>query len=463
MFSSCFALCVLILCVQSVAGVKVGPLVNTNIERVISLTSNIETYSLQVTVENQGQSKEDNYVVGFPASKFASLSFVSVDYEIVALDDIETAIADTTVFVSVPFPDGSLAGGASTSFKVYFTFTQTMEPYPAKITQQEEQLVKYSDSIYVFSPYPTTQIETKVNLPRRTQVESYSPKSKNVNVNTAGNSQYLTAGSYENIAAFTHKKLYLHFVNNEAFVTMTYMHKDIEVSHWGNVAVEEHYEIRHTGATLDGGFSRFDYQQRSAPSAFHGIEGIFPRKAIDFYYRDEIGNISTSRVRHERKRVHMMMEPRFPMFGGWKTDFYIGYNNPAESFLFTDSDGRYVLEINYGCPFASAVVEDAVIRVILPEGATDIKWTTPFPIDSAEEGVMKTYLDTMGRPTLTLRKANIHDKHQQNFKVSYAFSSVGIQREPIMLITVFAVFFVIVLALMRMEFSIAATKKTKTE
>ncbi len=38
------------------------------------------------------------------------------------------------------------------------------------------------------------------------------------------------------------------------------MQTDIEVSHWGQVSVEEVHEMSHTGAKLVGGFSRFDYQ-----------------------------------------------------------------------------------------------------------------------------------------------------------------------------------------------------------
>jgi hypothetical protein len=34
----------------------------------------------------------------------------------------------------------------------------------------------------------------------------------------------------------------------------------VQVSHWGNVAFEEYVEVRHAGARLKGGFSRFEYQ-----------------------------------------------------------------------------------------------------------------------------------------------------------------------------------------------------------
>ena len=34
-----------------------------------------------------------------------------------------------------------------------------------------------------------------------------------------------------------------------------------QVSHWGNIAVEEHYQLVHTGAKLKSQFSRLDFQR----------------------------------------------------------------------------------------------------------------------------------------------------------------------------------------------------------
>ncbi len=36
----------------------------------------------------------------------------------------------------------------------------------------------------------------------------------------------------------------------------------IEVSHWGNIAVEETLDLYHSGAALKGPFSRYDYQRQ---------------------------------------------------------------------------------------------------------------------------------------------------------------------------------------------------------
>ena len=53
----------------------------------------------------------------------------------------------------------------------------------------------------------------------------------------------------------------VHYENNQPFMAVTDMTRLIEVSHWGNIAVEETIDVRHTGALLQGSFSRYDYQR----------------------------------------------------------------------------------------------------------------------------------------------------------------------------------------------------------
>lgn len=61
---------------------------------------------------------------------------------------------------------------------------------------------------------------------------------------------------------------------------------------------------------------------------------ILPASAKDVYYRDEIGNISTSHLHETDDGVELELRPRFPLFGGWKTNYYIGYNVPSYQYLF---------------------------------------------------------------------------------------------------------------------------------
>lgn len=59
-------------------------------------------------------------------------------------------------------------------------------------------------------------------------------------------------------------------------------------------------------------------------------------------------------------------------------------------------------------PFDNSLTEDYTFRVILPEGATDIKVQIADEIepDSVELGKFFGTLDYFGRPTITISKKN---------------------------------------------------------
>lgn len=93
--------------------------------------------------------------------------------------------------------------------------------------------------------------------------------------------------------------------------------------------------MQHYGAKLQGPFSRLDYQRGIGHHASVAtIKSVLPASARDIYYRDEIGNISTSNVKPLYNSVEVQLTPRFPLFGGWKTFFILGYNIPAHEALY---------------------------------------------------------------------------------------------------------------------------------
>jgi oligosaccharyltransferase complex subunit alpha (ribophorin I) len=118
------------------------------------------------------------------------------------------------------------------------------------------------------------------------------------------------------------------------------LRRTIEISHWGNIAVEETIDMVHAGAKLKGSFSRFDYMRRQGgSSSVKSFKKLLPSLAADVYYRDEIGNISTSNLRVPGKAnkgdpVELELRPRFPLFGGWRTHYTIGYNLPIYQYLY---------------------------------------------------------------------------------------------------------------------------------
>ncbi len=198
----------------------------------------------------------------------------------------------------------------------------------------------------------------------------------------------LEYGPFSDIAAFASAPLSVQFENEHPFVTMVSARKLIEVSHFGNINVEEQYVLQHTGAKLRGSFSRFDYQNQNQRgggagkgSNFRSLNAYLPARATNIYYRDAIGNISTSAVQHHRTHTHIELQPRFPMFGGWQTDFYIGYDVPAADYLSVDAadPARYVLNFSFAMPFPQAACDELEVQVILPELASDIRYAPPSP------------------------------------------------------------------------------------
>ncbi len=68
------------------------------------------------------------------------------------------------------------------------------------------------------------------------------------------------------------------------------------------------------------------------------LQTSLPASARDVYYRDEIGNVSTSHVREMQDQVEVEIRPRFPLYGGWKTHYILGYNVPSYQYLFNKYD-----------------------------------------------------------------------------------------------------------------------------
>ena len=116
-------------------------------------------------------------------------------------------------------------------------------------------------------------------------------------------------------------------MNNFPFCNFEKASKHIEVSHWGNIAIEESYLIRNNGAKLVGEYGRVDYNQYTndaGKSALKDLNAEYPIHTWGMYYTDDIGNITTSNAYRdvEKNVVKVNLRPRFAIFGGWKTNWY---------------------------------------------------------------------------------------------------------------------------------------------
>lgn len=65
----------------------------------------------------------------------------------------------------------------------------------------------------------------------------------------------------------------------------------------------------------------------------------------------------------------LLIEPRYPLFGGWKATFIVGYGVPVQDFLFGSADGARYLNYSFGCPLTETVVDKLTIKVCRVHGS----------------------------------------------------------------------------------------------
>jgi oligosaccharyltransferase complex subunit alpha (ribophorin I) len=95
-----------------------------------------------------------------------------------------------------------------------------------------------------------------------------------------------------------------------------------------------------------------------------------PVHASDIYYRDEIGNVSTSRLSYERDKTVLKLKTRYPLFGGWNYTWHHGYNVPLGDFVrYNSESGRYILNIPFINLFPQVIYDKVQVRIVLPEDA----------------------------------------------------------------------------------------------
>uniref|UniRef100_A0A8C3NY56 Dolichyl-diphosphooligosaccharide--protein glycosyltransferase subunit 1 n=1 Tax=Cyanoderma ruficeps TaxID=181631 RepID=A0A8C3NY56_9PASS len=291
---------------------------------------------------------------------------------------------------------------------------------------------------------------TRVKLASR-NVESYTKLG-----NPSRTEDMIEYGPFKDIPPYSQDTLKVHYENNSPFLTITSMTRIIEVSHWGNIAVEETVDLKHTGAVLKGPFSRYDYQRQpdSGISSVKSFKTILPAAAQDVYYRDEIGNISTSHLLVLDDSVEMEIRPRFPLFGGWKTHYIIGYNLPSYEYLYSLGD-QYALKMRFvDHVFDEQVTDSLTVKIVLPEGAKNIHVDSPYEINRASDELHYTYLDTFGRPVIVAHKSNLVEQHIQDIVVHYTFNKILMLQEPLLVVGAFYILFFTVIVYVRLDFSI---------
>ncbi|KAF4632581.1 hypothetical protein G7Y89_g5535 [Cudoniella acicularis] len=426
---------------------------NANLVHIVSLEKSHPKESINVVIENIATTPQDEYFIPFTARQMETIGGLEVKdrkdpeaglFEVEAVDfDIES---DTQFYrVRLPKP---LAPKAQQTLGISYSYLSALHPLPATIAQQDKQYLVYTFSAYAPSAYVTSKQKTEVKFPS-TVVPEYTiiPGAKGELESPQKQGSKFTYGSFGEVPAGAVEPVKVRYEFTKPLIHVSRLERDIEVSHWGgNVAFEDRYTMTNRAANLSKQFSRVEFasQQYYNPPSTAVKELKFPLKvgSLDPYFTDVIGNVSTSRFRSNKREANLEIKPRYPVFGGWNYPFRVGYSADLKKYLRKLSSGTgYVLNVPFleGPKQPEGIEYEFIeLRVILPEGAENVKYSTNVPLVTAGISLHQTFMDTQGRTTLTLTAINIVDEYRdRELIVTYDYPFFAILRKPLVIFVTF--------------------------
>jgi len=301
------------------------------------------------------------------------------------------------------------------------------------------------DTVGYVSPYPTEEVQTSVKVPGGHGAlggATNTPEPESEAPGDDANTLLVTYAAQRGVPPFDvgggARPLVVHFASNAPIIRVDRLVRDISLSHWsGVVNVEEHYTpMRNGGAAWKGEFVRREYQSAGpsgstyAKNSFTGYISMLPPNAFTIWLRDSIGNISTSAVRPGLDATSVQVSTRYPLLGGWRSTHTFGYSVPLHSVVKVGEDGRFQATVQFGPTAPYATVDELLVRVVLPLGASDVSYAVPFGVEELPDELTPGPLTHAGRKTLVLRKINAGIAHTADFVVFYRIGFLQLLRQP---------------------------------
>ena len=277
--------------------------VNSDVRRTINLKNSI--IKIETTLTIKSQRVDPNFTYRFHLIKNHTQSLVYLKAVLKSIDGNEevtgikinrlTRIVDENFdFYEINFKNEPMNNEEERLLFIQEEYFGRLQMLPKKITLKEDQYVLLQDTQNYVSVYNTIDQRTEIILPSdKTYIISYTEL--NAEKNSNGIIYYLNSPLNSlNIVPFR-----IHYEHNHPLIVFNYGQKIFEVSHWGNVAIEERYQVENVGAKLEGEFGRVDYDNHGRHGGMNAMKKLrakLPLRSNGLWYRDEIGNISTSRA-----------------------------------------------------------------------------------------------------------------------------------------------------------------------
>ncbi|VDM22852.1 unnamed protein product [Wuchereria bancrofti] len=224
--------------------------ITISVERVIDISTQIVKVTDKYEVTNDGRKEISSFEHLVHEKEYLRLAYISAT---VSKKDTKLKMSDIKhgkdsikkgfVAYEIEFQN-ALPPNGKIFITVEYQLTEYLELHPKRITQAESQFAVYKGNAHVPSIYPVKQEKTVILLP------SGKLESRTTVLPTAVDNGKITYGPYIDQKPYAVAEIVVHCENNTPFVVATDVVRVIEVSHWGNIAVEEAISVIHKGAVL---------------------------------------------------------------------------------------------------------------------------------------------------------------------------------------------------------------------
>ncbi|TIA78861.1 hypothetical protein E3P98_03624 [Wallemia ichthyophaga] len=322
-------------------------------------------------------------------------------------------------------------------------------PLPSQLTQDDlAYSLSFKTYTHVVTPYHTNEMRVKVRAPT-SKIHRYGMTHDDSKTTKNGGS--MVYGPWMDVAPYSIPTDHIEILYEAAGPRLKYevSERSAQVSHWGNVvSFRDDIVVRNNGPSLKGQFTRLTHQAQTflnvLPTNIATMLSVrLPALSEEVFFVDQIGNVTTSHYKQgdgHSSHSLLQLKPRYPLMGGWKYSFSIGWENSLRFAAKLARDGTTRLSIPFSSTPENVAVDRHTTRIILPEGAQVHSVYVPFEVDVQYE-TTTSYLDTIGRNTVVLSKHNTSDAHNGDVTIVYSLSLFNALRKPLAVAAVaFALF-----------------------
>ncbi|CUM66447.1 uncharacterized protein PRCAT00004111001 [Priceomyces carsonii] len=417
---------------------------NLHYKRVVDLSKSYTKESINIVARNEGQNPTDEYTFtvndGFGAfGEVSVISFVLMDHGGVALESLQEA--PKVYKLKLPYP---VAPNNEINIKVQYAYRGANSPFPSELSMSDVQTLLVRLNKFAYSPYTTKDYsllftgvskgqEMELNFVNKDELTPDLPS-----VKPRVEEKALVYGPLDfDLEPFTIKPMGLLYDHNRPLSRAVNLNRSVWIpaSEVAKLPVEESYDLVNDAAELNTGFLRLDWMKgRYDTTRNHwAISHLdIPLKANgmfhDFYYTDLVGVVSTFNFVQD----HLLLQPRFPLFGGWHFNFTLGWNYAISDFVHqvNNEPETYILRIPLVNSVRDITYDNVYLSFYLPENAEFLNVSSPIDFELLTVTNEHSYLDVAkGHVKVTLHYKNLFDDvHNLDALIMYRSTSIGYMR-----------------------------------